>query len=651
MNYKIIRGMFAHTSHIPCRRIAFVTRVALILLMAGLVTIGQSSAAGAGAPTCEAATVSASPQVVNYRTVMKDTEEHRSEPDFTVFIELPNGSAADIDPGSITLNGLRALPEPGALGDANRNGIADLMVKFNRSVLITTDGLLRVTGKTRSGGCFAGETSVEILCLPVGVDRSDYSIEFTTSDMPDSQFDGLQAQLDVHRVKPVFPRGCPNISPIKALVLVHGRTIPATASFDLQYQDYSLMERLAMRGIDTFAANHLGLGFSSLPSGSNPLNEPCNASLPQCTAQQYNCSQCTPTSCSPPAGVCDCQGLPAIQTMDQQGLQGSRRYLNPNPLTAPCPHKSNTRFQRVTDQVVQLDLIVDDALAKTGLAKVHLLGYSFGGPVVGKYLGDDPCDETHVCHQNKVAGAIFLASTFGGGPEQASPTWPLGLIDRTDAMSNFNLAGPTCRPGDGCVSSGCTNACTSNANCLSGTCSGGFCMPDPDCEKGLTGCPGQQDPAIQDPIWTTIKARDLIGPGWGPQPSGLSRYPIVPRFDWNPTVTSKIEVPALVMNGLKDSVVRVNASVEIYNSLASTSKVIRQLDCASHALVWEGCSGESCVAPHESVQMQVGDWILTGMVFASPGQDNGSFETAADGTLTQTSAPYEPVTVDGSNER
>ena len=75
-----------------------------------------------------------------------------------------------------------------------------------------------------------------------------------------------------------------------------------------------------------------------------------------------------------------------------------------------------------------------------------------------------------------------------------------------------------------------------------------------------------------------------------------------------------------------------------------------QLDCASHALLWEGCSGAGCVAPHESVQMHVGDWILTGMVFASPGHDNGSFETAADGTLMQTAAPYEPVTADESNE-
>ena len=36
--------------------------------------------------------------------------------------------------------------------------------------------------------------------------RLNYFINFTTSDMPDQQLNGLPAQLDVHRVKPVFPR-------------------------------------------------------------------------------------------------------------------------------------------------------------------------------------------------------------------------------------------------------------------------------------------------------------------------------------------------------------------------------------------------------------------------------------------------------------
>src|SRR3954464_2267418 len=215
--------------------------LAAIFAAAGLSIAPATEAAAA---TCRPAHVWASPRVVNYGTVIRDAEKNRDEPDFTVFIELADGSLADAS--SVTLNGLPALPPPGAPGDANGNGIADLTVKFNRSVLLTTDGLLNVAGNMATGDCFTGETRVEIRCLPEAVDRSDYFIEFTTSNMPDPQFNGLPAQLDVHRVKPVFPRGCGNISPIRALVLVHGRTLPATSIFDLRYQDYSLMESLAM---------------------------------------------------------------------------------------------------------------------------------------------------------------------------------------------------------------------------------------------------------------------------------------------------------------------------------------------------------------------------------------------------------------------
>src|SRR5919201_2371553 len=236
-----------HSTHFP--------RLLCVLSLLGLFLQPPRDA---GAQTCAAATVWTSPPVVHYRTVIRDGEAHRSEPNFTVFIELPDGSAGDIDPHSIRLNRLNALEERSIVGDANKNGIDDLMIKSNRSVLVTGDGLLSVTGTTTSGACFTGQTNVQLLCAPTTVERSDYFLYFTTSNMPDSKLNDRPARLEVHRVTPVFPAGCPNISPVTALVLVHGQTIPGTAAFDVQYKDYSLMERLAMRGIDTFAANHLG---------------------------------------------------------------------------------------------------------------------------------------------------------------------------------------------------------------------------------------------------------------------------------------------------------------------------------------------------------------------------------------------------------
>jgi hypothetical protein len=275
-------------------RSTFSSSIAVSWLAPGLLLFG-SSAAFPGDPVCRAAAVWTSPQAANYRDVLRDGDEQGSQPNFTVFIEMADGTSADIDPDSVRLNGLPALRRPSSVGDANRNGVPDRMVKFNRGALIGTTGLVTVTGRTTSDACFTGAASVEIQCLPVDVQRSDDWIDFTTSNMPDPALDGRHAHLEVHRVEPVFPAGCPNLSPIRAVVLVHGLSVPGAAAFDLQYKDYSLMEALAMRGIETFAANHLGFGRSAIVSGSNPLDEPCNASLPLC--------QTAP--CAPVTGVCD----------------------------------------------------------------------------------------------------------------------------------------------------------------------------------------------------------------------------------------------------------------------------------------------------------------------------------------------------------
>jgi pimeloyl-ACP methyl ester carboxylesterase len=566
----------------PQRSIQFRRRL-FVLSIFGLLLLPPPDAA---AQALGAATVWTAPPVVHYRTVIRDSEEHRSEPNFTVFIELPDGSAGDIDPATITLNGLGALTENTAVGDANKNGIPDLTIKASRGVLVTGDGLLTVTGRTATGASFSGQTSVQLLCLPTSVEREDYFLEFTTSNMPDARLNGLPAKLEVRRVKPVFPTNCPNISPIRALVLVHGQTVPGTTVFDLQFQDYSLMERLAMRGIDTFTFNHLGFGFSAILN-DNPLENPCNASLPECAVPPGG--TCTPSA------SCDCRGgLGPNYKTDQQG---SLAYLNPNPLAGRCAHTSSTSFETVTQQVEQLDLVVKDVLTRTRLEKAYLLGLSLGGSVMGKYLGVD------VSHQDNVAGAIFLASTFRGAGVP-SPTWPLGLINRADVAANFTL-------------------------------------------NPLTpACPGQQPAGIVDELWRTTQASDPLGATWGP--AGLSRYPIVPRFGWDDGVTTRIQIPALVMNGLRDNVVIQTRSVQIFNSSPEQTPIVEwtngaqcdagyafkpwppgsdpalptrcrldnrtlvQLPCATHGLLWETCSGDGCVDPHKTVQKRIGDWILTG---------------------------------------
>jgi len=76
----------------------------VLSIVAGLVNVPRN----AGAQTCGAATVWTSPSVVHHRTVIRDSERRGSEPNFTAFIELSDGSAGDIDQSTCRVQAKRA---------------------------------------------------------------------------------------------------------------------------------------------------------------------------------------------------------------------------------------------------------------------------------------------------------------------------------------------------------------------------------------------------------------------------------------------------------------------------------------------------------------------------------------------------------------
>jgi hypothetical protein len=52
--------------------------------------------------------------------------------------------------------------------------------------------------------------------------------------MPDPQFDGRPAGLEMHRGGPVYAVRCQDI-PSRATVLIHGRVVSGPVAFDLRY--------------------------------------------------------------------------------------------------------------------------------------------------------------------------------------------------------------------------------------------------------------------------------------------------------------------------------------------------------------------------------------------------------------------------------
>lgn len=76
----------------------------------------------------------------------------------------------------------------------------------------------------------------------------------------------------------------------RVALLIHATITPSETTFDLNYQDYSLMEALAARGLDVFCFDLTGYGRSSYPA---PMNDFCN--LDSLHRQLIGLGPCAPT--------------------------------------------------------------------------------------------------------------------------------------------------------------------------------------------------------------------------------------------------------------------------------------------------------------------------------------------------------------------
>ena len=241
------------------------------------------------------------------------------------------------------------------------------------ATMVTLDNMAGVaspvpTGK--GGGLCRGSDQEAIV---PGVKTKDYWVHFRVPDglMPDKQFDGRPAKLQVHRVQPDYRPG-QSPSSVPAVVLIHGRTVPGPVVFDLRDPatgggdlNLSVQVALAKAGIDTFAPSLLGYGRST--RFDEGLNDPGNASLRACGGTS-----------SVPEG-CDSTVLEGINPLDQQGQQNPT-LLWVNPLGGQRRrHSSNFRFARTDVWVRDIDHVIEDAIkkTKTNMVTLHLARWSW----------------------------------------------------------------------------------------------------------------------------------------------------------------------------------------------------------------------------------------------------------------------------------
>ncbi|MFF1558637.1 alpha/beta hydrolase [Streptomyces sp. NPDC058279] len=160
--------------------------------------------------------------------------------------------------------------------------------------------------------------------------------------------------------------GTPTGGTRRPVLMLHGRSIPALAGFDLAYKKYGWADELAKKGFDVFVMELQGSGLSTRPTMAEPHN--VNPS--------------------------------------QQGL------LVPNPNAAtytgtPAYASQLNNSQSDWDEVGK---VVDFIITHTGVPKIDLIGWSAAAQAFGPYAIQQP---------GKVRSLFLLAPIF---PPQGRPS-------------------------------------------------------------------------------------------------------------------------------------------------------------------------------------------------------------------------------------
>jgi pimeloyl-ACP methyl ester carboxylesterase len=124
-------------------------------------------------------------------------------------------------------------------------------------------------------------------------------------------------------------------------------------------------------------------------------------------------------------------------------------------------------------------------------------------------------------------------------------------------------------------------------------------------------CENQIDPDIQPVIWEQIMRFDTLGSTWGTPPwnpiaspeGGLMRTRRATYWGWNEAAAAKVQAPSLCIAGEQDWAQR---RVDLYDALGTDHKVLIQVACATHFLLWEN--------RHKILLKTSKDWFLHGSI-------------------------------------
>ena len=298
----------------------------------------------------------------------------------------------------------------------------------------------------------------------------------------------------------------------RVVLFVHGAGTPAEVAFDVPAPGYSWMEYLAERGMDTFAVDMTGYGRSYRPP---VMNNRCNLSAEQ-----------------------------------QQQLFGDA-----------CPPSYAFATTSMDSDWHDIDAVVEYIRELRGVDKVHLVGWSQGGPRTGGYAARNP---------DKVANIVQLAPAyFADVPAELNSVDMSGAAmtkqSRDDFFSNWDRQ---------------------------------------------VGCEGQYDMAVGETIWADMLASDPVGATWG---TGVRRAPRAATFGWGRQEVSGMTAPLLMVAGTHDGQVNPQLVKNLYNDYGGP-KLYLEMSCASHNAMWERDAQQLFEATYQWLTTTSYDGMSGGMV-------------------------------------
>jgi pimeloyl-ACP methyl ester carboxylesterase len=272
----------------------------------------------------------------------------------------------------------------------------------------------------------------------------------------------------------------------KVVLFIHGAGTPAEVGFDVPVPGFSWMEYLADKGLDVFSMDMTGYGRSTRPL---VMNDRCNLSPAQ-----------------------------------QEELFGDS-----------CEPSYAFATTSMASDWNDIDAVVDYLRELRGVEKVHLVGWSQGGPRSGGYAAQNP---------DKVANMVLLAPAYRRG------------TPASERELDFRGAALTKQSHDDFVNNW----------------------------ERQVGCTDQYSQDVSDAVWSEMLASDPVGATWG---SGVRRAPRAMTFGWNAAVVANTRAPLLMVAGTHDAQVNAQLVKDLYADYGAAEKMYFEMTCSSHNAMWE----------------------------------------------------------------